>query len=185
MSYFREIESRYNPVKLQGPVVTHITSVDTFEAINQTHFPAFCHPTLLAVRQSRTISGPNGVNVSCNLGPFIYTFNHPAKHFVSGAGGALTMKGIQAKAGTDKLVLIELDISEQENEVVEVPRFLPLQVETAYRIIALLNQSEIGRLLLQEFINVINLMRPEQIDRMNEMQNLLVKQGYMVPNKRM
>lgn len=82
----------------------------------QTHFPAQDKPTLLAVRQSRSISGPLGVNVACNGGPFIYTFNHPAEHFVTTRSGELTIEGIQQKAGTNELMLLELDVSEQSKQ---------------------------------------------------------------------
>lgn len=163
MANFREIEVRYNPPIPQGNVVTHITTPDTFAAINQTHLPAQDKPTLLAVRQSRSISGPLGVNVACNGGPFIYTFNHPAEHFVTTRSGELTIEGIQEKAGTNELMLLELDVSEQSKTVPELPRYLPLQLDMAQRIIAILDQSDTGNFLKQTFLEALAQMKPEQL----------------------
>ena len=163
MSKLRALERKYARPIPQGNFVTHITTPDTFRTIKETNAPSTTEPTLLAVRQSRSKGGPLGVNLACNGGPFIYTFNCSAEYFTSTRAGQLTVAGIREKAGTNALTLLELDVGDQYDIRKEVPRFLPLQLESARRLIALLEQSDMGLFLKQTFLAAIAGMSPERL----------------------
>lgn len=167
MADIRELESQYTKEIPRGNKVTHITTLETWRQIQQTSFPGDSLPTILAVRQSRTTSSSKGVNVACNLGPLIYTFNYPAEYFFNTEEGRLTLEGIQEKAGKDAvLVSIEWD-EDVVGEIEEIPRFLPLSIEVANGIIELLNKSNLGKSLATVFLDTILNISQLELNHLN------------------
>lgn len=151
MSEILALETRYAKPVEPSKKLTHITTWDTLQAIRQTFQPGSDLPTVLAIRQSRSNSNPTGVNVSCNGGPFIYTFAAPAEAFDSTQAGRLAIEGIQVKAKGAPLALLEFDASIRPGQQEPIPRFLPLTIPTARRIISLLSESDMGRFILSVF----------------------------------